>query len=939
MAYWAGTLLASPIVRGSSGDTYGTHHSILGVGGYMEVNTIAERNAIPIDNVNSIGHDGMSSGQRRMGMLVFVYEDNTIYKLHVELSTWSGLTSTGKVSTLGNNLNWDIFIAGDSTSSGERLVKTFSQITHGFLVGDVIGHNGTEYSKVSNIEALTIEPLGVVSEVIDNTNFKLTISGYLSTVDMTDVDSNILSGGTVYYLSNTEGKITDIKPTGSTEVNKPVLVTMSTDTAIVLQYRGLLDNFETIDYDEYTGYTATTQQTLDTIVTGATNLAFFTGNTGVQTLPITFLSNSLNNGDYNSIPTCYYRDVNGVVVIGTATDGVHKRAYVRDNGVDPVKSWIWNEYIGDSNPLGWLLIHADVSSPEVYGTVVTGGSLVSYYIPTYVNPSWVTGTQYNNSGGVIISSVRGDLTSGDTYLNNGPIYKDKTDKSLNFRLIKSATPEKIDVKYDDYYINISGASLVNEIKNHGDGVAVFSGYSGTSAVLRTIVGDGNTSVTTDIDGRIVISSEGGGVSTDSSGERITRRITLEDHGFSVGDVIGWSEGAYGKPIASTNYDGEILGITSHVVNENTFELTQSGFVTGLSGLTTNLTYFVSDADLGEITSTAPISNGSIVKPILLANSSTTAWVLQYEGAVVTVPVTGDTKPADLYTGATTSNITVGGIPKGTTLTGRTFTSIVEEMLVETLIPVSSAPSQTFVNDIGSLYEYGCVLNINLESTFNKGEISLDGTFQNYRSGDVNCYYYSGSGLPLSVTSSQLSDNQSLSNFTVSATTVWGMCIGYCGGAQPLDSNGNPSGSPLVGGTTVADSLTVSGLHPYYWGTYASGDSPAGVNRPAATNDLVTGGTKVLSSSDGEINLDYNSTSDDYLWFAIPSTSTTKTCWDIDVFNNGKIGGGVSVGCNLFPAFDTVSVCSAQNCWNNVSYKVYVSNYQTSTSETMDLRNI
>jgi len=132
MAYWAGTLLASPIVRGSSGDTYGTHHSILGVGGYMEVNTIAERNAIPIDNVNLIGHDGISSGQRRMGMLVFVYEDNTIYQLHVELSTWSGLTSTGQVSALGNNINWDVFVSGDGTSSGEILVKSFSQTTHGF---------------------------------------------------------------------------------------------------------------------------------------------------------------------------------------------------------------------------------------------------------------------------------------------------------------------------------------------------------------------------------------------------------------------------------------------------------------------------------------------------------------------------------------------------------------------------------------------------------------------------------------------------------------------------------------------------------------------------------------------------------------------------------------------------------------------------------------
>ena len=47
--YFKGTVVASSIVKSSSGDTYGTHHSVMGVGGFMEVKTIVERNLIPMD--------------------------------------------------------------------------------------------------------------------------------------------------------------------------------------------------------------------------------------------------------------------------------------------------------------------------------------------------------------------------------------------------------------------------------------------------------------------------------------------------------------------------------------------------------------------------------------------------------------------------------------------------------------------------------------------------------------------------------------------------------------------------------------------------------------------------------------------------------------------------------------------------------------------------
>lgn len=110
--YFTGTLLASPVVRGSSSDKYGTHYSVLGVGGYMEVETLTDRNSIPVDTNKGLDFDGLSSGQRRLGMLVKVLEENKIYELFVEYSVWVSLTDQQKVDALNNNLNWIEFKTG-----------------------------------------------------------------------------------------------------------------------------------------------------------------------------------------------------------------------------------------------------------------------------------------------------------------------------------------------------------------------------------------------------------------------------------------------------------------------------------------------------------------------------------------------------------------------------------------------------------------------------------------------------------------------------------------------------------------------------------------------------------------------------------------------------------------------------------------------------------
>lgn len=95
--------IASAIAPSSSGDTYGTHYSYLGVGGYVEVPDNEYRNGIPTgSNINA---DGYSSGRRRFGMLVYVMDTNKSYRLipkksdgaRVTMEEWSVATDNQKL--------------------------------------------------------------------------------------------------------------------------------------------------------------------------------------------------------------------------------------------------------------------------------------------------------------------------------------------------------------------------------------------------------------------------------------------------------------------------------------------------------------------------------------------------------------------------------------------------------------------------------------------------------------------------------------------------------------------------------------------------------------------------------------------------------------------------------------------------------------------------
>jgi hypothetical protein len=158
----------------------------------------------------------------------------------------------------------------------------------------------------------------------------------------------------------------------------------------------------------------------------------------------------------------------------------------------------------------------------------------------------------------------------------------------------------------------------------------------------------------------------------ASGENIKKEVSQSSHGFSVQDFIGWSGGTYNKAIADGTYDGEFIGLVTEVPDVNTFCVTQAGYVTGLTSLVASTTYFLSETTAGLLTDTAPTGDTEIAKAILVADSTTTGWVLPYPGAVISTGGTGGGSVSALDNGLTLNGATgeLGGtLCKNTSILG------------------------------------------------------------------------------------------------------------------------------------------------------------------------------------------------------------------------------------------------------------------------------
>lgn len=174
---------------------------------------------------------------------------------------------------------------------------------------------------------------------------------------------------------------------------------------------------------------------------------------------------------------------------------------------------------------------------------------------------------------------------------------------------------------------IASQALQNSTTPRAATITFSCGDLSTATTLK-IVGTAATATALKVDSVQVNESEPIFVTNAS------RLISQTAHGFSVGQVLYYTGSTYALAKADADATSEVVGVVSGVIDADSFRLLSVGFVTGLSGLVTGSTYYLSDTSAGALTATAPTVGPSVNKPVLVAVSTTTGYVLQSRGYVI-----------------------------------------------------------------------------------------------------------------------------------------------------------------------------------------------------------------------------------------------------------------------------------------------------------------
>jgi hypothetical protein len=156
----------------------------------------------------------------------------------------------------------------------------------------------------------------------------------------------------------------------------------------------------------------------------------------------------------------------------------------------------------------------------------------------------------------------------------------------------------------------------------------------TASTAYKTAGSATAIVENKVSGTSRINIFGQLVAASGGGKGTVDRVIQAAHGFVLGDLLYLNGATYTKGLATAAVTAEIVGMVSRVVDVNTFEITLSGEVTGLVGLTAGATYFLSRSVAGGYTATEPNTLGDVSLPIGVASSTTSMYVAVKRGAIV-----------------------------------------------------------------------------------------------------------------------------------------------------------------------------------------------------------------------------------------------------------------------------------------------------------------
>jgi len=139
--------------------------------------------------------------------------------------------------TINGSLNYSF------DSSDTKSVTRFIGNTAGFTFGNVVridystNDNGLTLARALNADEA--EAIGLIGSMEGDTISVVSNGKIQGNFDSVLVGGGTLHGGCVYFVDpNARGKLTNVEPTTSTHISKPILVGITGDTGIVLNYRG-----------------------------------------------------------------------------------------------------------------------------------------------------------------------------------------------------------------------------------------------------------------------------------------------------------------------------------------------------------------------------------------------------------------------------------------------------------------------------------------------------------------------------------------------------------------------------------------------------------------------------------------------------------------------------------------------------------------------------
>ena len=589
-------------------------------------------------------------------------------------------------------------------------------------------------------------------------------------------------------------------------------------------------------------------------ITGATN--GLTSEDNIVKLGGNLIENTTINADTNNfiINNASQFSAGGTLVLLAASNGV---TLTRLGGINPSCIGITEQYI--------CVYSNDFLCLSGQSTVVSASADISIQNSIGDNPT--KKLVFNTT------NVR-FIDSGNT---QGILYADDYSSTFVDRSL-------VDKGYVDSAISGSITDTITGATNIGGGSGIYSSTSAQSLNLRSLIGSGETSVSV-VGDEIRIFTE---VPEFGDGEAIRKEITQVSHGFAVQDVVGFSGGTYNQAIADGSYDGEVLGLVTSVIDADTFELTQAGYVTGLSGLVQNTTYFLSHDTEGLLVDEKPITDGHIAKTVLVADSTTSGWVLPYPGYVVT---TGDTPTIiidpqlDLESGNPVANSAV---------TTAIYT------LVEP--PEYIAPTANLTAGIHQTVEMGTTLtNFTANISFNQND-----------AGSANAFELRRNTVPIST-----SQNNTLTESNITTTLTFQGTVSYDEG--PTKDNildvPDPRGK-IEAGSVNTPNRTITPRLRQWWGSVAAVPTNSAEVRALPNTNFAN--TNVFDLVTGTVN--------NLFVFAIPATKSL-----VSVIDLGNLNADIT---SLYVLEDDdFTVLDAGD--NNRTYKLYVMEtavpYSTSTT--------